>query len=150
VVVGLLVLACGRVVAGQETKPAEHRSVAQVLNQSVTDVEKEFVPAAEAIPEEKYSFTPTNGEFKDVRTFGQQVKHIAAVNYIPETSILGEKAVASINEGNLLSPIKHRFAGEMVTRLWAATLNVGHCFDHYGQMVEYLRMNGIVPPASRQ
>jgi hypothetical protein len=183
VVVSLLVLACGRVVAGQEAKPAEHRSVAQVLNQSVTDVEKELVPAAEAMPEEKYSFAPTNGEFKDVRTFGQQVKHIAAVNYILGASILAEKppvelggengpdrlktkadimkflkesfayfhkAVVSINEANLLSPIKHPFGGEMVTRLWAAVLNVGHCFDHYGQMVEYLRMNGIVPPASRQ
>jgi hypothetical protein len=37
----------------------------------------------------------------------------------------------------------------MVTRLGMATLIVGHCFDHYGQMVEYLRMNAIIPPASR-
>jgi hypothetical protein len=183
VLAGLLLPGSGCVVAGQEAKPAEHRSVTQVLNQNVTDVENEFVPAAEAMPEEKYSFAPTNGEFKGVRTFGQQVKHIAAVNYILGASILGEKppvelggengpdsvtskaetmkflkesfayfhkAVGSINEGNLLSPIKHPFGGEPVTRLWAATLNVGHCFDHYGQMVEYLRMNGIVPPASRQ
>ena len=35
------------------------------------------------------------------------------------------------------------------TRLRLATFAVAHAFDHYGQMVEYLRMNGIVPPASR-
>jgi uncharacterized damage-inducible protein DinB len=35
------------------------------------------------------------------------------------------------------------------TRLHLATFAVAHAFDHYGQMVEYLRMNGIVPPASR-
>jgi len=35
------------------------------------------------------------------------------------------------------------------TRLFLATFAPAHCFDHYGQMVEYLRMNGIVPPASR-
>jgi hypothetical protein len=36
------------------------------------------------------------------------------------------------------------------TRLFLATFAAAHCFDHYGQMVEYLRMNGIVPPASRR
>ena len=183
VLVVLLLLAGSRFALGQESKPAEHRTVAQVLDQSVTGVEKEFVPAAEAMPEDKYSFAPTNGEFKGVRTFAQQVKHVAAVNYILGASILGEKppvevggesgpdaikskaeivkylnesfayfhkAVGSIKEGNLLSPVKNPFGEGMVTRLWLATLNVGHCFDHYGQMVEYLRMNGIVPPASRQ
>jgi uncharacterized damage-inducible protein DinB len=35
------------------------------------------------------------------------------------------------------------------TRLHLATFGVAHAYDHYGQMVEYLRMNGIVPPASR-
>jgi len=59
------------------------------------------------------------------------------------------KAAASINEGNLLSPIKSPFGENMVTRLAMSTLIVAHCFDHYGQMVEYLRMNSIVPPASR-
>jgi len=35
------------------------------------------------------------------------------------------------------------------SRLYLATFGVAHAYDHYGQMVEYLRMNGIVPPASR-
>jgi uncharacterized damage-inducible protein DinB len=165
----------------QDAKP-EPRSIAQVLERSIAGVESEFVPAAEAMPEDKYSFVPTSGEFKGARTFAQQVKHVAAVNYLVASAILAEKppielsgengpdsvkskadiakflkesftyvhrAVASINDGNLLTPIKSPFGDGTTTRLGMATLIVGHCFDHYGQMVEYLRMNSIVPPASR-
>ena len=69
-------------IALAQAKPAEPKTVSQVLDSSVTNVENEFVPAADAMPEDKFSFAPTNGEFKGVRTFGQQVKHVAAVNYI--------------------------------------------------------------------
>lgn len=183
IVVVALILLGSRLAVAQNAKPAESPTVAQALDQSVTQVEHEFVPAAEAMPEDKYSFAPTAGEFKGVRTFSQQVKHVAAVNYILGASILGEKppvelggengpdsiktkadivkflkdsfayfhkAVAGINSGNLLAPVKNPFGENMVTRLWIATLNIGHCFDHYGQMAEYLRMNSIIPPASRQ
>jgi DinB family protein len=179
----LLLLAGTRIALAQTANPAEHRTVAHDLDGSVTQVEKEFVPAAEAMPEDKYSFAPTNGEFKGVRTFAQQVKHIAAVNYILGAAILEQKppvelggengpdsikskaeilkflkesfayfhkAVGTIKEANLLGPVKNPFGEGTTTRLSLATLNVGHCFDHYGQMVEYLRMNGIIPPASRQ
>jgi hypothetical protein len=178
----MLFLAASNLVLAQDAKPAEHRTIAQVLDRGVTGVENEFVPAAEAMPEDKYSFAPTNGEFKGVRTFAQQVKHVAAVNYMVGAAILEEKppvelgsengpdsmktkadivkfikdsfayihkAVGTINDGNLLNPIKSPFSDNMVSRLGMATLIVGHCFDHYGQMVEYLRMNSIVPPASR-
>jgi hypothetical protein len=178
----VLLLASTSLCQAQDAKPADHRTVAQVLDRSVTGVENEFVPAADAMPEDKYSFVPTNGEFKGVRSFAQQVKHVAAVNYLVGAAILEEKppvdlgsengpdslktkadivkflkdsfayvhkAVGTINDGNLLSPIKSPFGEGMTTRLGMATLIVGHCFDHYGQMVEYLRMNSIVPPASR-
>jgi DinB superfamily len=177
----LLLVGC-TLALGQQAKPAEHQTVAQVLDRSVTGVESEFVPAADAMPEDKYSFAPTNGEFKSVRTFAQQAKHVAAINYMIGAAILEEKppvdtggengpdsvkskadivkflkdsfayahkAVNSINDGNLLSPIKSPFGEGTTTRLGMATLVVGHCFDHYGQMAEYLRLNGIVPPASR-
>ena len=177
-----LVLAASGLAQAQDAKPTEHHSIAQVLDHGVSGVEGEFVPAAEAMPEDKYSFAPTSGEFKGVRTFAQQAKHVAAVNYLVGSAILEEKppvdlgsengpdqiktkadivkflkdsfayvhrAVRSINDGNLLYPIKSPFGEGMVTRLGMATLIVGHCFDHYGQMVEYLRMNNIVPPASR-
>jgi uncharacterized damage-inducible protein DinB len=177
-----LLLSCSSVVLAQSTKTAEHPSVAQTLNHSVSGVEGEFIPAAEAMPEGKYSFAPTSGEFKGVRTFAEQVKHVAAVNYLVAATILQEKppvelggetgpasvkskteimnflkdsftyvhkALATINETNLLAPINSPFGGGSTTRLAMATLIVGHCFDHYGQMAEYLRMNSIVPPASR-
>jgi hypothetical protein len=177
-----LLLACSGLALAQDAKPSERRTIAQVLDRGVTGVETEFVSAADAMPEDKYSFAPTNGEFKGVRTFAQQVKHVAAVNYMVGSSILEEKppvelgsengpdsvktkadivkflkdsfayvhkAVGTINDGNLLNPIKSPFGQGMTTRLGMATLIVGHCFDHYGQIVEYLRMNAIVPPASR-
>jgi hypothetical protein len=179
----LLLLACSGVALGQSAKPAEPKSVAQVLNASVASGEKEFVSAAEAMPEDKYSFAPTNGEFKGVRTFAQQVKHVAAVNYMLGAAILQEKppaelgeesgpdsiktkadilkflkesyayahkAIDTINEGNLVAPVKMPWGEQMGTRLGMATVVASHCFDHYGQIVEYLRMNGIVPPASRR
>jgi hypothetical protein len=176
---GLLLLT--GIVVAQAAKP-EPQTVSQVLAHSVTNVEHEFVPAAEAMPEDKYAFAPTTGEFKGVRTFGQQVKHVAAVNYMLGAGILGEKspvdtggengpdsvkskadiikylkdsfaylhkAAESVNESNLVAPTKNPFGEGTATRLALATGAVGHCFDHYGQMVEYLRLNGIIPPASR-
>jgi uncharacterized damage-inducible protein DinB len=180
---GLLVLCSSVLAMAQMAQPAEHRTASQVLDRGISNVESEFVPAADAMPEDKYSFAPSNGEFKGVRTFAQQVKHVAAVNYMIGASILGEKspvdlggengpdaiktkaeimqflkdsfayahkAATSVNETNLTNPIKSPFGEGMTTRLGMATLIVAHCFDHYGQMAVYLRMNGIIPPASRQ
>ncbi|MFI5113633.1 MAG: DinB family protein [Terriglobales bacterium] len=161
----------------------EKRTINQVLDSSVKMLEGEFIPAAEAMPEDKFGFAPTNGEFKGVRTFAQQVKHVSAVNYMVAAAILGEKppvelggengpdsiktkadivkfakdslayahkAVASITDENALGQVDSPFGNGKVTRLGLATVFAWHSFDHYGQMVEYLRMNGIVPPASRQ
>jgi len=152
----------------------------KTLNQYISHMEEEVVPAAEAMPADKYSFAPTEGEFKNVRTFGQQVKHIAAVNYVFGAGILGEKppidvndekgpdsvkskeesvkflkdsfaylhkALDSVNAGNLTTSIQ--WGKRPTTRLQIVLMAAGHPWDHYGQMVEYLRMNGIVPPASR-
>jgi len=177
------VLGLATMVTAQDKKDKhEHRTVSQVLDHSVANVEHEFSSAAEAMPEDKFGFAPTNGEFKGVRTFGEQIKHVAAVNYIFGAAILGEKvpvdvgdesgpasvktkaeilsyskdsfayvhkAIQTINEKNLVEAVKSPFGEGSVTRLGLATSVSAHCFDHYGQMVEYLRMNGIVPPASR-
>jgi uncharacterized damage-inducible protein DinB len=166
----------------KDTKKVERRTVTQVLDRTVTNLERDFVPAAEAMPEDKYGFAPTNGEFKGVRTFGQQIKHVAAVNYELGAALLQEKppvdvadeagptsittkveilkylqdsfayvhkAMQTINDKNLVETVKSPFGEGSVTRLGLATSVAWHGFDHYGQMVEYLRMNGIVPPASR-
>ena len=182
------VIACGLLTltisaAGQTGAPRdEMRTVAQVLDRTVINMEHEFIPAAEAMPEEKFGFAPTDGEFKGVRTFGQQIKHVATVNYELGSALLQEKppvdvsdesgpvwikskadimkylkdsfdyvhkAIATINDKNLIATVKSPFGEGMVTRLGLATSVAWHGFDHYGQMVVYLRMNGIVPPASK-
>jgi uncharacterized damage-inducible protein DinB len=175
-----VLLICGGMAQAQDVQTVS--TVPQVLNHNIAGVESEFVPAAEAMPEEKYAFVPSNGEFKGVRTFAEQVKHVAAVNYMVGAAILEEKspvelggengpeaikskadivkflkdsfvyvhkALTSANESNLLKPIKSPFGDGKTNRLALSTLIVAHCFDHYGQMVVYLRMNSIVPPASR-
>jgi hypothetical protein len=138
------------------------------------------------LPEDKYGFAPSNGEFKGVRTFGEQVKHLAANNYRMANLILGRtptkdqdeeagpesiktkgeivdylkgsftllhQAVATIDGKNLVAPMpgasKGRIALAMETRLALAIDAMCHSFNHYGQLVEYLRMNGIIPPDSR-
>lgn len=177
----LAVVAFSCLASAQQQKPSEP-TVATVLNRQLSSVERELVPAAEAMPGDKFGFAPTNGEFKGVRNFGQQIKHVAASNYQFAAAILEEappaaaqseegpetmkskadiikflkdsfdythKAFATISEKNATTPIRSPFGQGTVTRLGMATLTVGHCFDHYGQIVEYLRMNGIIPPASR-
>jgi len=89
--VSLFVVTCCSIALAQGAKPAPPTTPGQALDRTLSNVESEFVPAAEALPEDKYSFAPTNGEFKGVRTFSQQVKHVAAVNYIIGAGILGEK-----------------------------------------------------------
>jgi hypothetical protein len=179
ILLGLVLACCFTSLAQSADKK---KTTSEVLDGSVKTIESEFVPAAEAMPEDKYEFVPSNGEFKGARTFAEQVKHVAAVNYIVGATILGEKppvdtgeekgpanikskadilkflkdsfayahkAVASINDSNSLEPIKNPFGKDPVTRLGMSTVFAWHGFDHYGQMAEYLRMNGIIPPASR-
>jgi uncharacterized damage-inducible protein DinB len=158
-------------------------TVCQALDFWITTTEGNVIQAADAMPEEKYSFAPTNGEFTGVRTFAQQIKHLAANNYRMAAYILGQKpmpdedletgpdavqskaqimeyvkgsfaalhrAMTAINERNMLEPLATFPSPLQKTRLQLAEDVVAHSFNHYGQMVEYLRMNGIVPPASRR
>jgi len=177
----LVVLCCSGFSLGQMAAPPPAKTPGDAVNAVLTIADGEFVGAADAMPEDKYSFAPsTTGEFKGVRTFAQQVKHVAAVNYIFGAAILNEKppvdvggesgpdsvkskaeimkflkdsfaylhkAVASINDKNALDEVS--LFGMKLSRLSVGTFSTAHPFDHYGQMVEYLRMNGIIPPASR-
>jgi uncharacterized damage-inducible protein DinB len=168
--------------SAQNITPKPIRTVSQALDSWITITENEVVGAADAMPEDKYSFAPTAGEFTGVRTFAQQVKHLAANNYRMAAYILGRTptpdqkseagpdtaqskaqimdylkgsfavlhlAMGTINEGNLLKPMAAAPSPSQKTRLQLAEDVVAHSFNHYGQMVEYLRMNGVVPPASR-
>ena len=172
--------------AGPSASPATPPTIASTIDREITIIEKEVVEAADAMPEDKFDFSPEKlnppgSDYKGVRTFGEQVKHIAASNYLIWSPITGEKppdtvndgkgpdtmkakaeiikylkdsfafghkSVATLNSSNLVEPITSG-SGRPTTRLFLATFAPAHCFDHYGQMIEYLRMNGIVPPASR-
>jgi uncharacterized damage-inducible protein DinB len=176
----LIILSYGSVALGQTANSDRRPSISQVEGGLVQIVESVIVPAAEAMPEDKYSFAPSAGQFKGVRTFAQQVKHLAAANYEMGSAILEEeppaevgengpasvegkaetvkylrnsfaylqKAFISINENNATEEIVSPIQPGKVTKLGLATLCLWHDFDHYGQMAEYLRMNGIIPPAS--
>jgi uncharacterized damage-inducible protein DinB len=140
-------------------------------------MEQQFVSAAEAMPEDKFNFAPpvSLGEFKGVRTFAQQIKHVAESNYYffggPDYSEAGAKAMSDSIEklttkADILKALKdslakaHAYIDTITpenafvqtahgTRVGMTTFGIAHMMDHYGQLVVYLRMNGIVPPASR-
>ena len=167
--------------AAGQTQP----TIASTMDREISDVEKEIVEAAEAMPEDKFNFSPESlnihgADYKGVRTFALEIKHVGASNYalwspltgekfppdfmggdgpeslktkaeiikfLKDSFAFGHKAVATLNESNLVQPITRKSG--TTTRLFLATFAPAHAFDHYGQIIEYLRMNGIVPPASR-
>jgi uncharacterized damage-inducible protein DinB len=149
---------------------------AGVLSRQIGNLENELVPAADAMPEDKFSYQTT----KETMPFSRQVLHAAATNYYYCSGILGEKppvdlgkdgdgpeykskaeavkylkdsfdyakkAFASINAQNAVAPVQ--VGQRQATRLGLAFNTIAHGNNHYGQIVQYLRVNGIVPPASR-
>lgn len=158
-------------------------TIASAVDREISGVEKQILDAAMAMPEDKFDFSPESlhipgADYKGVRTFAVQVKHIAAPNYFLWSGLTGDKLPANLKDGNGPEDVKskaeilkflqdsfalgHKAAATLTTenvlqipehskstRLRLATFAVAHAFNHYGQMVEYLRMNGIVPPASR-
>ena len=168
-----------------QAQPSQQPSptVASFVDREISAIEKQVVEIAEAMPEDKFNFTPESlniagGDYKGVRAFAVQVKHVAASNYFIWSPLTGDKVPENIKDGNGPSDLKskvdilkflkdsfalgHKAAATLTaenmlqnpgnsksTRLRLATFGVAHAYDHYGQMVEYLRMNGIVPPASR-
>jgi uncharacterized damage-inducible protein DinB len=129
------------------------------------------VRAAEKMPEENYSFKPT----PEVRSFGQLVGHVADANYMFCSQASGEtnpmKGIekTKTSKADLVSALKDAVAycnktfdsmtdakgSQMVklfnfnlARLTLFSLNTAHTDEHYGNMVTYLRLKGIVPPTS--
>lgn len=151
--------------------------------------EYEFRSAAEAMPQVEWSYRPAPGLFKnektpfgpaEVRTFAEQVKHVACSNfafadeldgatppagcdkggpslaktpvelltYLRDSFTALKKSLSVITMKNMYDPIDGPYAAPN-TRLGLGIWSVWHVSDHYGQIVIYLRDNGIVPPASR-
>jgi uncharacterized damage-inducible protein DinB len=171
------------VVVAQAQDSQTPPTVASSLDREISAVEKQIVEVAEAMPEEKYNFSPENlnipgADFKGVRSFAVQVKHVASSNYFIWSPITGDKVPENIKDGNGPADVKskadiikflkesftlgHKAAATLTaenmlqspghsksSRLRLTMFGCEHAFDHYGQMVEYLRINGIVPPASQ-
>lgn len=181
----MLILALAAALAAQTGVPAtsavSSSDLVPVLERSLTGVERNMVSLADAMPEDKYGFAPTQGEFKGVRKFSEQIRHVAAANFGYGARILGEKppmaegedengpktatkaeimknlkdsfaylhkAIATINSSNAVAPLPGGQGN--ATRVGLAVGAIAHVNDHYGQCVVYLRMNGLIPPASRR
>jgi hypothetical protein len=164
-------------------------TVAAAMLRSFEYGEYEFRSAAEAMPAEKYGYRPAPGDYggvfpgygpKELRTFAEQVKHVACANfgfsaeldgkqpppdcdkggpspaktrdelvaYLRDSFKALKKSLGAITQKNMFDPIEGPYAGPE-TRLGLAGVAIWHVSDHYGQIVIYLRLNGIVPPASR-
>ncbi len=182
----LLMVLASMVTTGAESEAqaqSSQPSLASAVDREISAVEKQILEAAEAMPEAKFNFSPETlnipgDDYKGVRSFAVQVRHIASSNYFLWSPLTGDPVPASIKDGNgpadvktkaeILKFLRDSFAlghkaaatltpqnmleppaGTKSTRLHLAEFAVAHAYNHYGQMVEYLRMNGIVPPASR-
>jgi uncharacterized damage-inducible protein DinB len=129
--------------------------------------------AAEELPESTYSYKPT----PEVRSFGQLVGHVAGAQYLFCAAALGDpprkeddiektrktktELVAALKastqycgrayaQTDKAAQGKAKLFGQERTRLYALGLNANHDAEHYGNIVTYLRLNGIVPPSSRR
>jgi uncharacterized damage-inducible protein DinB len=166
------------------TTPQPPPTIAGVVDRQISQLEKQVVDVVEAMPEDKFDFTPTQLNTKDsrdpVRSFAMEVKHLATGNYgfwsaltgdplpvgiksangpddlktkadiikyLKGSFALGHKAAATITTENVVEQVPFRQG--KAPRLYLATFAVEHAYDHYGQLVIFLRMNGITPPGSR-
>ena len=157
------------------------KSISESVGFTLGWAEKGFLSAAEAMPESKYSYVPATGNFDGVRTFGEQVKHVACAHfaffnemegktppehcekggpskaatkaellkYLRDSFDYGDKVLATLTPQNALDRVEGPYAGPN-TRLGMAMAAIWHITDHYGQLVVYLRLNGIVPPVTQQ
>jgi uncharacterized damage-inducible protein DinB len=153
--------------------------MAETVAQYFTMVERQFVSLADAMPADRWTFAPKDGEFTGVRTFAEQVKHVACANfaffnqverktpppgcetggpsaaktkaelmqYLRKSFAYANQVMRRLTPANAMDPVEGPYGGK-TTRLGISTLAVWHATDHYGQLVVYLRMNGIVPPAT--
>ena len=132
-----------------------------------------ILKSAEQVPENLYSFKPT----PEVRSFGQLFGHIADANYMICATIAGEKSPAAASfektatsKADLTKALDGAFAycekvygatkdadgammvdlfGMKMAKIAALGFNTAHDFEHYGNLVTYLRLNKMVPPSSQ-
>jgi hypothetical protein len=174
-VVCLIVFALSTSVLAQAPARSSGNPISQAIRDGWNGAKRNFSGAASAMPEAKYGFKPVDS----VRTFGQIVAHVAGANYIfcaaaraeksPHTEDAFEKsattraaiikelddsikycdAAYAADDGKLAEMIDAPFGGGKSPRAAALMGNTGHVQEHYGNLVTYLRINGLVPPSSQ-
>lgn len=176
VLIGTAVLATA--LAGSACAPAAPPAPAVTLDSTVASVRAMHdtvtgyvLKAAAMVPEDKYSYQPT----PEVRTMGQLFGHIAnasamfcstatgtAAPEAPDAEKLATKAEIEAALNAAVTFCNNAFAGvtsdngseevdlfgTMHSRVGALAFNNAHNFEHYGNIVTYMRMNGMVPPSS--
>jgi hypothetical protein len=155
--------ASARSAAAQQPKPPE--TVRDVYLAGWNDIGEKLVKVAEEFPDNKYDFKPVDG----VRTFADVLRHVAFWNEWATKRARGEKPDGKPNElsktefdtkAKIVAALKHSVAGGAAelkkqaaspdprqAELWNSF--IAHSSEHYGQLVVYYRLNGLVPPASR-
>ncbi len=188
IICGIALYAVGQSATPQNASPtlaAQQNDIPKSIAESVSGTlqfaEGNFLGVAEAMPEEKYSYIPTGGNFDGVRSFGEQVKHVACaqfaffnefegkkppedcekgghdpaktkaelIKYLKDSFDYSNRILATLTAANALDRIEGRYAGPN-TKLGISVIAVWHITDHYGQLVAYLRLNGIVPPFTQK
>jgi uncharacterized damage-inducible protein DinB len=134
-------------------------------------VKQDILRSADKMPEDKYAFRPTDR----VRTYGQLLAHVADGQYEFCGAALGKRDTKDLEhtaktKAEIVSALKTAFAycddiyasmtdakavelmpgfgGQKISRLSMLDFNTAHTFEHYGNLVTYLRIQGIVPPSS--
>src|ERR1700761_4840636 len=161
------------VLCSQEPPSASSNSISASAKGFYTVVSGEVIAAAEKMPETNYSFKPT----PEVRSFGQLVGHVADAQYFFCSTATGEASPmkdiekTKTSKADLVAALKEavaycnkayagmtdaqgsqtvKFMNYDMARLGVLSVNTAHTDEHYGNMVTYLRIKGIVPPSSEK
>jgi len=149
---GMLKLFEAEMTGAAKAMPAEKYDFAPktaMIAGSKFDGVRTFAAQVSHVIEANYYFYSLVGDLKidvDTKAIGAMTKKDDLVAALAACFAFAHKAVANITAANAFLVIKG--ADGMNTRATLATFGVAHGYDHYGQLVEYLRMNGIIPPAS--
>lgn len=133
-----------------------------VLSNRWSEIGDKIVALAKEIPAERYAYRPSD----DVRSFAEQLRHVAFWNRYVEGVLAGHEPDGAANElpaGKF--PDKRRILPELEASFAAVAAGIAqqngkapldtlvgfieHNGEHYGQLVVYCRLQGVVPPASR-
>ena len=170
-ILSVLLVAVATPVLAQGMKPASHPGAVALLNGSFTFVDGYITKAAEQVPEADYAFKPT----PEVRSFGGVIAHVADTQYGICSAVLGEPNPSpdvektKTTKADLVEALKGSsalcakayaipdaeahatmklFGGEH-PKIQALLVNLGHDWEHYGNIVTYMRLKGMVPPSSQ-